>query len=445
MKKLLNYRFLMMTVVILMLTTGTMAYAGTIRVNVNDGSCVASPQVDPYSVVYCSIEDAISDAASGDTIKVAKGTYVNTAQVVIDKDLTIRGKGAGKTIIKPGVDTGSSGDARGWWLVNPGIVFNLSRVTMDGSDRLVWQGIRHRGEGTIKRVKFTEIEFNESTNYAGTAVAAFGTGPVDVYKCYFKEIGRVGVLYFGTGVNGSNFKYNRYTGKGDGDWLDYGVEFGGGAQGIVKYNKISGNRGVNSVDGSTSAGILVTTFFGAGTTATIKKNLIYRNSTGIFVGFNNQDTSVVDVRQNKIFDNGLNGIDIFSIGPGSNVMKNRVFSNGDNGILLDGINNYEVNNNKASKNKGHGISIIGSVNDGFENKISKNWAWRNALSGFNADMYSFDNEFNNNKSFRNEEFGYVDDSTGSGTGGTANTYVNNKCWKNVLGGSNPSGLCGPQP
>lgn len=437
MKRLLNYRFLMMLVVILMLTTGTTAYAAIINV----------PGDQP------TISAAISAAnlAGGDTIKVAKGKYLDTSQVVIDRDVTIRGKGAHKTIITKKFDTSNIGDLRGWWWVKEGKVLHLSRVTMDGSDGnkpddtsyLTYQGIRHEGTGTIKHCKFTDIKYYESgPDYAGTAVAAFG-GPVDITRCKFTHIGVTGVLYSGPGVFGSNFNRNVYRGKGYGEHLDYAVDVEDGAQVTIYRNRISRNRG--SVDGSISAGILVTTLFGAGTTATIIKNLIYKNSTGIFVGFDDEDTSVVDVRKNMIFDNGLNGIDIFSIGPGSKVMKNRVWRNGDNGILLDGINNYEVNNNKVLKNKGHGISIIGSVNDEFENRISKNWAWGNALSGFNADMYSFDNEFNNNKSFRNKEFGYVDDSTGSGTGGTANTYVNNKCWKNVLGGSNPSGLCGPQP
>ncbi|MHC4183091.1 MAG: right-handed parallel beta-helix repeat-containing protein [Planctomycetota bacterium] len=335
---------------------------------------------------------AAANPGGGDTIKVAAGTYTDTSQVVIDRDVTIRGASSYTTIIKKNFNTASSGNDRGWWLVEDGHVLHLSRVTMDGSDSLTWQAIRHRGTGTIKYVKFIEIKFNESVNYAGVAVAAFGTGPVDITRCRFSEIGRIGVLYFGPGVNGSTFAYNKYTGKGDGDWLDYGVEFGAGAQGTVKYNTISGNRGVASSDGSTSAGILTTTFFGAGTDVTIKGNWLYRNTTGIADGYGDADTTVLNVSYNKIFKNTSNGVHLRSDG----------------------------------------------------NTLKRNYAWRNGGNGFDVDAESIGNVFTKNRSFINTGYGYNDESSGSGDGGTGNTYVGNWCLWNGLGGSNPSGLCGPQ-
>jgi len=344
-----------------------------------------------------TISDAVSVAVAGDTIKVASGTYIDTAQVFIDKDLTIKGAGVYRTTIKKDFDTGSGGDSRGWWLVDSGVILNLSRLTMDGSGYLTWQAIRHKGEGTIKHVKFTEIKYNESgPNYSGIAVAAFGTGQVDITQCKFNEIGRIGVLYFGSGVNGSNFAYNVYTGKGDGDWLDYGVEFGGGAQGTVKYSKISDNRGVASVDDSASAGILATTFFGPGTMVTINRNWLCKNTTGIAIGYDpndeNIDSTVVNVNKNKIYNNESNGVTLLSDG----------------------------------------------------STFERNWTWRNG-DGFGVGSVASGNLFKKNKSFKNTEYGYNDESIDAGTGGTANTYNRNICFFNELGGSNPSGLCEPQP
>lgn len=83
--------------IVLALWVGT-AWAGDIYVDINDGGCVSGTgQADPYGVVYCSIQDAITDAAPSDTIHVAAGTYPET--VVIDKQLTLRGAGSANTII----------------------------------------------------------------------------------------------------------------------------------------------------------------------------------------------------------------------------------------------------------------------------------------------------------------------------------------------------------
>lgn len=250
---------------------------------------------------------AVAHANAGDTLSVAAGTYTTGAQVFIDKDLSLVGDGPGSTIITPGFDTASSGDGRGWFLVDTGVVFNISDVTLDGSGNLVWQAIRHKGSGgTISNVNFTEIKFNESgPSYSGLGAAIFGDGPVDVLNSTFSEIGRVGVLFFGPGVAGSTYAGNTYTGKGSGDFLDYGVEVGAGAVVTIDGNSISNNQGVANSDGSTSAGILVTTFFGGGSSATITCNSIGSNTTGIAVGFDGSDTSSVAANLNNIVGNSF--------------------------------------------------------------------------------------------------------------------------------------------
>jgi len=176
-------------------------------------------------------------------------------------------------------------------------------LTFDGTGFLVYQAFRHQGSGAFEDCAFRNIRFNESgPTYAGAAIVAFG-GAVDVRRCSFEGIGREGVLFFGAGVSGSTAEDNVYTGKGSGDFLDYGFETGAGAVVTLARNVVSGNRGVASSDGSTSAALLVTTFFGAGTQATIESNQLLDNTTGIAHGYDASDTSVVAAAFNRIVGN----------------------------------------------------------------------------------------------------------------------------------------------
>jgi hypothetical protein len=99
------------------------------------------------------------------------------------------------------------------------------------------------------------------------------------------------------------FSGNTYTGKGAGDWLDYALDISAGAVVTVEGNVISNCLGVASSDGSTSAGILVTTYYGPGTTATITNNEITGCSGGIHVGYDASDTSDVEAHYNSITGN----------------------------------------------------------------------------------------------------------------------------------------------
>lgn len=261
------------------------------------------------SVLYPTIEAAVAAANPGDQIVVAAGTYPISAQVVIDEDLTITGAGSALTTITTSFSTGGSGSAKGWFWVQPGIHFDLSGVTLDGAGQLVFQAIRDEGVGgTVHDVVFKNIKYNPSSDYAGTAIVAFGTGPVNVADCVFSQIGRVGVLYYGPGVNGSAFTGNTYTGKGPGDWLDYGLEAGAGAVVTVDNCRISGCRGVASVDGSVSAAIIATTLYGEGTGETITHCDLTDNTYGIGIGADASDASTVVAHYNGIYGNDY-GID----------------------------------------------------------------------------------------------------------------------------------------
>ena len=265
---------------------------------------------------YCSLQDALADplTVDGDTIEVAPGDYTEIGQIIIDKNITITGTGSGcgDVTFHPDMNTGSSGDARGWWLVNEGKTLNLNKVTLDGNGYLVYQAIRDHGNGTLDHVCFANILYQPSTAYAGTAVAAFGVTPglsnVNITNSTFTNIGRVGVLYFGSELTSSLFDGNTYTGKGAGDWLDYALDIDAGANITVTNNTINGNTGVASSDNSTSAAILVTTYYGTGTHSLITDNDLTGNTAGIAVGFDGSDASSVEAHQNDFSNNPGGGV-----------------------------------------------------------------------------------------------------------------------------------------
>lgn len=267
-------------------------------------------QVVVDSVVYeiglnafDTVQEGVATVDADGTVLVLAGDYVTPSQVAIDRNLSVVGEDRTTTVIGLDFDTGSSGDSRGWFLVSDGVTFNLSNVTIDGNGQNVYQAIRTTGSGLVENVAFNNILFNESgPNYSGVAIAAFGaSSDVDVLDSTFTNIGRVGVLYYGSGTTGT-FAGNAYTGKGAGDWLDYALDISAGATVDVFDNTITGNLGVASSDGSTSAGIVVSTYFGGGTSADIHNNFITGNTTGVFVGYAATDSSEV-----TIFENDLSG------------------------------------------------------------------------------------------------------------------------------------------
>ncbi|MBK8490836.1 MAG: right-handed parallel beta-helix repeat-containing protein [Saprospirales bacterium] len=201
--------------------------------------------------IFCSLQDAINDpnTLDGHTLEVAPGDYTEAGQIVIDKNLTITGTGTGcgDVVIRPDANTGNSGDARGWWLVQPGKQLNINKLTLDGAGFLVHQAIRDKGYGNFDQICFKNIKYNESgPDYNGVAVAAFGSAAssnVNITNSTFEELGRIGVLYYDTGVDASNFRWKYLHRKGAGDWLDYALDISGGAVVTVSNNTITNNLG----------------------------------------------------------------------------------------------------------------------------------------------------------------------------------------------------------
>ncbi len=264
---------------------------------------------------YATIAAAVADANSGDTITVDPGTYVQPSQLLIDKDLTIIGSGSGNTTIMPGYDTttGSYLISNGLVYVDYGVAATFEDLAIDGTGHTVFNGIQSRGANlTMRNCEVRNI-------YAGTYLG-FGitylTGTGLLENCQLSNIQRVGVQVRGAieptppdvTMDGLT-----YTGKGDGDFLDYGVEFGGGGTGTITNSTFTDCRGVAATDGSTSAGIYATTYFGPGTAATITNTTLTANYEGLTVGYLTDDTSVVAIHDCVIAGNTHEGVEAMGL------------------------------------------------------------------------------------------------------------------------------------
>lgn len=251
---------------------------------------------------YATLDAAVQDATAGDILQV-ETAVLPQGQIVIDRSLTLRGE-TGTEQIVASESTGNSGDDRAWFLVEAGVDFNVLELAFDGTGQSIYHAFRIRGSGSFTDVDFSNIEFEAGgPSFAGFGIVAFGDGPVDVLSCSFSQMGRVGVLYFGGDVSGSIARGNSYVGKGDGTFLDYGFEVGAGAVVALVENDVRANRGSEPTSGSDSAGFLLTTFFGAGTSVLAEDNNLTLNTLGIAIGAASDDTSSLDARENRFVGN----------------------------------------------------------------------------------------------------------------------------------------------
>jgi len=68
-------------------------------------------------------------------------------------------------------------------------------------------------------------------------------------------------------------------------------------------NTITNCTGVALSDGSTSAGVIITTYFGAGTSGTLTGNVLTGNTGAIAHGYDASDVAVVSASDNDMSGN----------------------------------------------------------------------------------------------------------------------------------------------
>jgi len=297
---------------------------------------------------YNTIQDAINAANDGDIINVAAGEYIETGQIVIDKDISIIGESKNNTIIKPNQDTSDSGDGRGWFLVKKDAEFNLSNVTLDGEGKLIYQAIRSLGTGTINNNNIKNMKYKQ---YFGWGIATFGN--ITISNNTITNFERIGIQPFGADADNVVITNNTIIGKGPGDYLQYGIEVGGGAKATISQNTIS-RIGISTTAWG-NAGISINSKYadpGDKSEALITENTLTENEYAIWVGYNEDDENVISLLSNNSITGNMCGV--------YNKSK----------YLVDATNNWWGDSSGPSG--GVADPVTGTIADGSGDEVSAN-------------------------------------------------------------------------
>jgi hypothetical protein len=213
---------------------------------------------------------------------------------------------------------------------------------------------------------------------------------------------------------------------------------GPGTTALIESNILDAGD-AREADDSPSAGIIVRN----GAAATITRNDILDNQRpgggGFGILVENGAIGAVKVLYNNI-DRNDTGIAISStLRP--NLYRNALDQNGDGVVFGD---TGAVISGVVSRNRiegGTGIAV--RIDAGQDNSIYKNEMLSNLGGGAYAGAGTSLNVFSANRADLNGGLGFDDDSTGTKTAKTANTYSKNNCSGNNGGGaqSTPAGLC----
>lgn len=249
---------------------------------------------------FRTLQYALNDSRvmAGDTIRIAAGTYTEIGQIVIAKSVNVVGADKATTIIKPAQDTGNFQDTAAWILVNPGMEFNLSGVTLDGAGHLINAAVLSHGFGTVADSNISNIKYNESgPDYMGRGLVV--NERMDVLRTTFTGIGRIGIHFRG---GDGTVEGNTFIGKGAGNWLDYALDINRGSTVEMIDNTMTDHLGAGG--GATSGAVIVGTYFSPGTTLTLSGNTFLNNSVGLAVGYDAADTATVLAHDNTFSGNG---------------------------------------------------------------------------------------------------------------------------------------------
>ena len=278
-------------------------------------------------------------------------------------------------------------------------------VTLDlGGSTLRGQGA---GAGVRIEAGASEVTVRRGT-IAGFATGVHGEGTTAVRLANLRVLdsGRDGVIL-----------------TGDGHTVEIATIQGNGEIGVAVVGTATRLSRLQ-VNGNGRAGVRV-----VGSGHTVEQSTIEGNGgAGVEVGGDANQVALLQVT-----GNGADGV--LMAGTGNQAARINATRNGGDGLQIQGAN-ATVEGNRATSNREAGLLIHGTGHT-----VRSNIAGQNAGTGLQM-LGTTGSQFERNRGENNGGFGMTDDSTGTGTSGTANTYTQNICGRgNAAGISSPAGLC----
>jgi parallel beta-helix repeat protein len=376
------------------------AFARTLVVD-NDGA--ECPQAE-----YTTIQQAVAAAQAGDKILVCPGRYFGT--VLVDtSNLRIEAQAAPGEVVLQG--TGAVGEL-GFLLLNTtGVV--LQGFTVQGFGRAQIR-IQGGGGNTVRKNVTKDAVVNDGiqvTSSSGNVVeqnTSHGNRQDGIF------VGRITDIPFepaSDNIIRHNETFNNRFGihlleTGTGNVVPGNV--------VIPGNVVFGNRAhANTLRGIQN---------NLSNENVIEHNHVFANGPvagGIFV----LSSTDVTIRNNKVESNGSNGIALNTAG-NNVVTNNQSDGNGGNGVALNGASDNVVEKNEVFRNAQDGIRIF---NNAATNIVQLNHIRQSGRDGIRAESATQGNTIERNVIRESAEHDAHDDSAGTGTGGTANFWIDNHC------------------
>jgi len=377
---------------------------------------------------YHTIQAAVNAAHPYDTIRVDAGTYQEQVHIGPGKDgLKLTGDDQAAIILAPATMT----TPRAIVEVSGSLNVTIKDFTIEGPGggpfNSIDNGIRvdNGGSAIIKDNHITQIEDNPLSGIQNGVAILVGrdnpqgndvtTGSATIIDNVIDNYQKSGIVIDNVGSS-AVIEDNTILGVGPTAVIGQnGIQISRGANADICDNNISGN--IYTPQTFAASGILL---LNPGQVE-VEDNRLSHNDLGIAV----QGATGPEISDNRVTDSTFEGI-LVEETSGAEVSHNRVTDSGVAGIALVLSTETLVRDNKTDDNGSGaagegGIVLVGSTN----NTIVGNRSNDNNGDGIFVDALSTGNTFSRNHLRDNSNLDAEDQSTGSGTAGTANTWVHN--------------------